>query len=89
MSHAPSRAVLDPPALERALALRDLTDPARGPHAMQALLSDVRRALTSVWGCALRVHRADRVVSVEENYDRLLYPPDGAARDARHTRYVN
>jgi len=88
MSRALSRAVLDPPALERALALRDLTDPARGPHAMQALLSDLRRALTSAWGCALRVHRADRVVSVEENYDRLLYPPDGAARDARHTRYV-
>jgi len=25
---------------------------------------------------------------VEDNYDRLLYPPDGAARDVRYTRYV-
>ena len=23
-----------------------------------------------------------------DNYDRLGYPPDGAARDARYTRYV-
>jgi phenylalanyl-tRNA synthetase alpha chain len=27
-------------------------------------------------------------VSVEDNYDNLGYPPDGAARDARYTRYV-
>ena len=26
---------------------------------------------------------------MEENYDRLHYPPEGAARDARYTRYLN
>jgi len=88
MSRALSRTVLDPPALARALALRDLTDAAQGPHAMQELLSDVQRALTAAWGCLARTSRARPVVSVEDNYDRLLYPPDGAARDARHTRYV-
>ena len=88
MPHAPSRTVLDPPALERALAVRDLTDPAQGPHAMQELLADVQRALTAAGGCLSRTCRAQPVVSVEDNYDRLLYPPDGAARDARHTRYV-
>lgn len=83
-----SRTVLDPESLARALAVRDLTDPAQGPHAMQELLADVQRALATTWGCPARVHRAHPVVSVEENYDRLLYPPDGAARDARYTRYV-
>jgi phenylalanyl-tRNA synthetase alpha chain len=34
------------------------------------------------------VERADPVVTVADNYDRLLYPPGGAARDARYTRYV-
>ncbi len=79
---------LDPDALRRALALRDLTDPARGPHAMQLLLGRVVDALAARWGCAVRTHRASPVVSVADNYDRLHYPPGGADRDARHTRYV-
>ena len=79
---------LDPEALRRALELRDLTDPARGPHAMQLLLGRVVDALASRWGCAVRTHRADPVVSVGDNYDRLHYPPGGAARDARYTRYA-
>lgn len=79
---------LDPEALRRALALRDLTDPARGPHAMQLLLGRVVDALAALWGCAVREHRAHPVVSVADNYDRLHYPPGGAARDARYTRYV-
>ena len=79
---------VDPDSLRRALELRDLTDPARGPHAMQLLLGRVVDALAARWGCAVRTHRADPVVSVADNYDRLHYPPGGAARDARHTRYV-
>jgi phenylalanyl-tRNA synthetase alpha chain len=34
------------------------------------------------------VHRGSPIVSVTDNYDRLNYPPGGAARDARYTRYV-
>ena len=84
-SHPP---LLAPEAAARALALRDLTDPAHGPHAMQLLLERIHRALAERWRCAVRVHRAPPVVSVEDNYDRLRYPPDGAARDARYTRYL-
>jgi len=80
--------LLDAEALARALAVRDLTDPARGPHAMQILLDRVRAALAGRWGCAVRVHRAHPMVTVEDNYDRLRYPAGGAARDARYTRYV-
>ena len=56
---------------------------------MQMLLDDVTGALGRAWGAAVIVHRAHPVVAVEDNYDRLHYPPDGAARDARYTRYVS
>ncbi len=83
-----STPVLSQEALARALALRDLTDPAQGPHAMQALLGALRAALSTAWGCAVQEVRAGPIVSVADNYDRLHYPADGAARDARYTRYV-
>ena len=75
-------------AYRKALALPDLTDPANGPHALQLLLNDVIHALVTAWGCPLVVHRGSPLVSVADNYERLLYEPDAAARDARYTRYV-
>jgi phenylalanyl-tRNA synthetase alpha chain len=80
--------ILSPEALASTLALRDLTDPSAGPHAIQRLVHDAVEALCRAWSCDRIVHRADPVVSIEDNYDRLYYPPDGAARDARYTRYV-
>ena len=70
--------------LRRALAIRDLTDPTQGPHAMQRLLDAIHAALP----VPVHVHRASPIVPVADNYDRLSYPPDGAARDARYSRYV-
>src|SRR5690349_3487054 len=70
--------------LVRALELRDLTDPSRGSHAMQLLLDAIVAALPS----PATIHRASPIVSIADNYDRLGYPPDGAAREARYTRYV-
>jgi phenylalanyl-tRNA synthetase alpha chain len=80
---------LTPEALARALALRDLTDPAQGPHAMQRILLAATSALSTAWGCPVVLERAGPVLSVSENYDALHYPPGGAARDARHTRYLS
>lgn len=82
-------AILSPDAVERALALRDLTDPVQGPHALQLLVDAAVRALAGAWGCPVTVERAHPVVTVADNYDALLYPPGGAARDARYTRYVS
>jgi len=76
-------------ARSRALSLRDLTDPAQGPHAMQLVLRAVVTALQGLWRCDVLEHRASPVVSVHDNYDALGYPPDGAARDARYTRYLS
>lgn len=80
--------VLSAEARERALRLRDLTDPSQGPHAVQLLVDAVAGALRSHWGCQVRLCRAHPVVSVADNYDRLGYPPEAVTRDARYTRYV-
>jgi len=83
-----SARLLDSEAYGRALALRDLTDAALGPHAMQLLVRDAVAALVARWRCAVVVHRAPPVVTIAANYDSLGYPAEGAARDARYTRYV-
>ena len=76
-------------AYRKALALPDLTDPAHGPHALQLLVAEATRALTSAWRCPLVVRRGSPLVSVADNYENLLYEPDAAARDERYTRYVS
>jgi len=81
-------AILTPEALGRALALRDLSDPAQGPHAMQTLVARITGALAGRWGCGTRIHRAHPVVAVADNYDRLHIGPGAVTRDARYTRYV-
>lgn len=73
----------------RAVAVRDLTDPGQGPHAIQQLVSDAIAALSRAWGARVHVQRANPVIPIEDNYDRLGYPPEGAARGARYTRYVS
>lgn len=80
--------ILSVQEVREALLVRDLTNPTEGPHAMQALIKDALEALESAWGCDVVLHRQSPIVSVLDNYDRLHYPPDGAARDAKYTRYV-
>jgi phenylalanyl-tRNA synthetase alpha chain len=80
--------LLEPAALQRALSLRDLTDPAHGPHAMQVLLTEIETALADAWPVPIHRHRAHPVVSIADNYDRLGYPAEAVTRDARYTRYV-
>ena len=76
-------------AIRDALQLRDLTDPSQGQHAMQLLLDRIERALADRWDVSVRRERAHPIVSIAENYDRLLVPGDAVAREARYTRYVN
>ncbi|WP_214402856.1 hypothetical protein [Pseudonocardia lacus] len=75
--------------LVAALSVRDLTDPAAGPHALQALLGAAVDALAARWGCAVEVHRPSPLVAVEDNYDRLGYAPAAATRAGRYSRYVS
>jgi phenylalanyl-tRNA synthetase alpha chain len=75
-------------ALRRLLTLRDLTDPAQGPHAIQLVVDRIETALAAATGVPIHRHRTNPVVAVADNYDRLGYTPDAAARDARYSRYV-
>ncbi len=75
--------------LDRALALRDLTDPNSGPHAMQLMLGAITDALEGAWNCPVLVHRSSPIVTIEENYELLGYEAGAATRDARYTRYVD
>lgn len=79
---------IDLEQLRAALALRDLTDPAQGAHALQAMCDALVSALVAAWRVPARVVRGAPVVTARDNYDRLYYPPDGVARDARYTRWV-
>ena len=77
-----------PPWLRQALELRDLTDTAAGPHAVQLVVSLLEQALTRAWAVPVRRDPGPRVLSVADNYDRLRYSADAATRDRRYTRYV-
>ncbi len=79
---------LQPELLRRDLGIRDLSDPADGPHAIQLLVDQAVVALSRAWSCEVRWCRGPRVVPVVDNYDRLGYPAEAVTRDARYTRYV-
>ena len=82
-------ACLTPAELARDLAVRDLTDPAQGPHALQLLVDAAVARLVAAWGVDVVRHRRSPVVAVEENYDRLRITAEAVTRDVRYSRYVD
>ena len=78
---------ITPDRLAQAFALRDLTDPSAGGHAVQHVVTAIEAALAV--HVPVRHEPGPRVVSVADNYDRLRYDPDAVTRDARYTRYVD
>lgn len=89
LSYLSNLSYLSTEQLGRDLAVRDLTDPAQGPHAIQLLLGQAVTALSRAWGCEVRWCRGPRVVPVADNYDHLGYAADATTRQARYTRYVD
>jgi phenylalanyl-tRNA synthetase alpha chain len=81
--------VITPTQLENALALRDLSDPTQGRHAMQLIAEHITCALQEAWGIPVHTSRAHPVVTITDNYGVLGYAPDAPAREARYTRYVD
>jgi len=45
---------LSPAQLRAALGVRDLSDPAQGPHAIQILTDRAVAALSRAWSCEVR-----------------------------------
>jgi len=80
---------LSPAQLEDALTVRDLSDPAQGPHAIQILIDRAVAALSRAWSCEVRWCRGPEIVPVADNYDHLGYAPAAVTREARYTRYVS
>jgi phenylalanyl-tRNA synthetase alpha chain len=74
-------------ALSRDLAIPDLT--CVPDHALARLVGSITDALTARWGCDLRMVRSHPIVSADDNYDRLGFPPDAVTRDARYSRWVS
>jgi phenylalanyl-tRNA synthetase alpha chain len=80
---------LSPAELARDLAIRDLSDPAQSPHAMQSLLADVTHTLTESWQVPAHELRLSPLVSVRDNYDRLGFGTTAVTRDQRYSRYLS
>jgi phenylalanyl-tRNA synthetase alpha chain len=81
-------ALLSAEQLGHDLSVRDLTDPASGPHAIQLIVRRTVRAIRIRWPDRPRWRRGDRVVPVADNYDLLGYDPADVTREARYSRYV-
>lgn len=80
---------LNASALRAALDLRDLTDPAAGPHAMQTVTRDITDAVSALHASMTRTVRHSPLVSVAANYDALGYERADVTRNARYSRYVS
>ena len=60
-------ATLSPDHVAAALALRDLTDPAQGPHAVGLLLDAAVDALAARWPSAVRVLRSSPAARIRRH----------------------
>lgn len=81
---------VSPEELRSALALRDLADPAQGPHAIQLIVDAIRTALAEAWPSTEVWTRRDHpVVPLADNYDNLEYAAGAVTREARYTRYAS
>jgi phenylalanyl-tRNA synthetase alpha chain len=89
-----TRAPLSAEQLSHDIAIRDLSDPADGPHAIQLIGDAAVSALDAAWNrdgarCEVRWCRGPRIVPISDNYDRLGYDPADVTRAMRYTRYVD
>ncbi len=89
-----TRVPLSAEQLGRDLAIRDLSDPAAGPHAIQLIADVAVSALEAAWNCdgascQVRWCSGPRIVPISDSYDRLGYDPADVTRAVRYTRYVD
>jgi phenylalanyl-tRNA synthetase alpha chain len=76
-------------SIDRALAVTDLTREDAPLHAINIISNRVIEALKTSGFGSVRVIRANPIVSVEDNFDKLLFPYDNAGRASTYTRYVD
>lgn len=75
---------------EQALAIKDLTDPKNGVHAINLVVEKIRQHLSGQEGWPTpEIRRKDTPISsVTNDFDRLYFPPDSPARSSVYTRYI-
>jgi len=71
---------LSPAQLRAALDVRDLSDPAQGPHAIQILTDRAVAALSRAWSCEVRWCRGAKIVPVADNLGKLRFTVDALER---------
>ena len=81
--------VSSPETIERSLKVTDLTADDAPPHIINIIQKKVSENVAHLGMGELRVVRGNPVVSVADNYDRLLFPYDNAGRSSTYTRYVD
>jgi phenylalanyl-tRNA synthetase alpha chain len=74
---------------EASLSVPDLTDPRNGVHAINIIVEKIQKVLEKTYPeTNVKELRSNPVVTVEENFDALLFPYDNPGRSSRYTRYV-
>ncbi|MEK7515449.1 MAG: hypothetical protein AAB555_00745 [Patescibacteria group bacterium] len=81
--------VSSPETIERALKVQDLTAEDAPPHIINIIQRKVSENLANLGMGEIRVIRGNPIVSVADNYDRLLFPYDNAGRSSTYTRYAD
>ncbi|MEK7390858.1 MAG: hypothetical protein AAB635_01835 [Patescibacteria group bacterium] len=81
--------VSSPEAIKKALAVTDLTREGSPVHALNIIVDKVVGKLKTAGLGEVRTIRADPIVSVEDNFDKLLFSYDNAGRASTYTRYVD
>lgn len=81
--------VSSPETIERALKVSDLTAEDAAPHIINIIQRKVSENIAHLGMGEIRVVRGNPIVSVADNYDRLLFPYDNAGRSSTYTRYVD
>lgn len=82
--------IMSPERLTASLGINDLSDPKNGIHAINLVLEKVCNGLKRNYPkINLEILRKNPVVTVKENFDDLLFPPDNIGRSSRYTRYVS
>lgn len=81
--------VSKPEAIKKALAVTDLTREDSPVHTINIIADRIIKKLKTAGLGEVRIIRAEPVVSVEDNFDKLLFPYDNAGRASTYTRYVD
>jgi len=76
--------------IKQALAIKDLSDPGNGIHAINLVIEIILAYLLKLEGWPKpEVRRSNPVTSVLNNFDRLYFPSDSPNRLSRFTRYID